>query len=89
MGEVLRRPGSEARLSLPIGPEDSLAGAFVLSDDGSKLAFVGQQAGKNYIFLRPLAEDDAKLVPGTEGAALAGPTFSPDGRWLAFGATAR
>ena len=81
------KPGSEARLSLPIGPADSLAGAFVLSDDGSKLAFVGQQAGKNYIFLRPLAEDDAKLVPGTEGAALAGPTFSPDGRWLAFGAT--
>ena len=77
----------EARLSLPIGPEDSLAGAFVLSDDGSKLAFVGQRSGKNYIFLRPLAEDDAKVVPGSEGAGLSGPTFSPDGRWLVFNAT--
>ena len=35
-----------ATLSLPIGPEDSLAGAFVLSRDGTQLAFVGQRAGK-------------------------------------------
>jgi serine/threonine-protein kinase len=78
--------GREARLSLPIGPNPSLAGAFVLSDDGSQLAFIGQYAGRNHIFVRRLAEDTAKLIAGTESAALVGPAFSPDGRWLVFNA---
>ena len=28
--------------------------------------------------------DEANAVPGTEGVALVGPSFSPDGRWLVF-----
>jgi serine/threonine-protein kinase len=74
----------EAHLSMPIGPVPALAGGFVLSPDGTQLAFVGQRAGTNALFLRPLASDVATLVPGTEGAALVGAAFSPDGRWLVF-----
>ena len=79
--------GRQVTLSLPIGPVPSLTGAFVLSPDGTLLAFVGQRAGINRIFLRPLAQDTATAVPGTEGVALMGPTFSPDGRWLVFHTT--
>ena len=57
---------------------------MVLSPDGSQLAFVGQLLGRNQIFLRRMDSDEAIAVPGTEGAALVGPSFSPDGRWLVF-----
>ena len=77
------RPAS-ARLSMSIAPAESLVGGFVLSPDGSQLAFVGQLAGKNQIFLRRMDGDDAGALPGTEGVSLAGPSFSPDGRWLVF-----
>jgi eukaryotic-like serine/threonine-protein kinase len=53
----------------------------VLSRDGSRIAQEGGAAG---ISLRMLDEFDAKLMPGTEGAALKS-CFSPDGQWIAFG----
>ncbi|MBA2258091.1 MAG: PD40 domain-containing protein, partial [Acidobacteria bacterium] len=31
--------------------------------------------------------DEASALPGTEGAAVVGPAFSPDGRWIVFSAT--
>jgi Tol biopolymer transport system component len=75
---------SAVRMSLPIAPAEDLIGAFVLSPDGSQLAFVGQLAGKNQVFVRRMDRDEATVLPGTEGASLAGPMFSPDGRWVVF-----
>ncbi|MBA3298095.1 MAG: serine/threonine-protein kinase, partial [Acidobacteria bacterium] len=76
-----------ARLSLPIAPADSLTGGFVLSPDGSQVAFIGQLAGRNQIFIRRMDRDEASALSGTEGASVVGPAFSPDGRWLVFTAT--
>ena len=89
---LARRPrpqsmAASARLTVPIAPAESLIGGFVLSPDGSQLAFVGQLAGGNQIFVRRMDRDEASALPGTDRAALAGPMFSPDGRWLVFTAT--
>ena len=76
-----------ARLTVPIAPAETLTGGFVLSPDGSQLAFVGQLAGSNQIFVRRMDRDEATLIAGTDRASLAGPVFSPDGRWLVFTAS--
>ena len=50
--------------------------------DGRALAFIGVAGGVRQIFVRDLAGDSARPIPGTEGArALA---LSPDGREVAF-----
>jgi serine/threonine-protein kinase len=52
-----------------------------LSPDGSQLVY----AANNRLFLRAMAELEARVIPGSEvwGAA-ANPVFSPDGRSLVF-----
>jgi len=71
-------------VALPEGYE--LGSAHVrplaISRDGARLAFVGQQDGKNRIFVRALTESEAKPLAGTEGGD--GPFFSPDGQWIGF-----
>jgi serine/threonine-protein kinase len=52
-----------------------------LSPDGTQLAY----QGSNRIFVRSLSEFDAHAIPGTEGDGIVtSPTFSPDGRSIAF-----
>ena len=53
-----------------------------ISDDGRYLAYVGDDSGKARLFLRPLADSTAQLVPGSDGAST--PFFSPDGAWIGF-----
>lgn len=55
-----------------------------ISADGRQLAFVASPAdsGVGQIYLRELAELEARPVAGTEGASQ--PFFSPDGEQLAF-----
>jgi len=55
---------------------------IALSHDGTRLAFVGEQDGKNQIYVRTLTDPTPKALDGTEGGD--GPFFSPDGRWIAF-----
>jgi len=55
---------------------------LALSDDGTRVAYVGLHDGKNQIYVRTLSEPDAKALEGTEGGD--GPFFSPDGQWIAF-----
>jgi eukaryotic-like serine/threonine-protein kinase len=55
---------------------------IALSSDGSQVAFIGEGASGQQIYVRPFNSAEAKAVPGTEGAASL--TFSPDGKWLAF-----
>ena len=66
--------------SAPLGlPRRMLA----LSRDGSELVFVGvDNAGVTRLYHRPLDDLEAKPMNDTEGAY--GPSFSPDGRWVAF-----
>jgi Tol biopolymer transport system component len=55
---------------------------FALSPNGRALALSGSSEGRLQIWIRRLAEEEARLVPGTEGAEA--PFWSPDGRSLAF-----
>jgi serine/threonine-protein kinase len=67
-------------VTLPSGDEFAATGrTFVaLSPDGSRLAYVANQQ----LYLRPLDQLAATLVPGTGGAT--SPFFSPDGQHVGF-----
>jgi Tol biopolymer transport system component len=52
-----------------------------ISPDGTEVAY----AVNNRVFLRLLSEFDAHAIPGSESSSLvSSPTFSPDGRSIAF-----
>jgi len=53
-----------------------------ISRDGKYLVYVGDDSGKSQLFLRPLADTIAQVIPGTAGAST--PFLSPDGAWIAF-----
>ena len=56
---------------------------FAVSPDGRRLAFVARSAdGRDFLWVRSLAEPSAVTLPGTEGAAA--PFWSPDSRFIAF-----
>jgi Tol biopolymer transport system component len=58
---------------------------LAISPDGQTAAFVGcRGGGPCLLYLRVPTEIDATPLHGTERAI--GPFFSPDGRWIAFGA---
>jgi len=71
--------GSGARLSTEVG------GNLALSPDGSTLVFLALlEDGSTHLFARRLDELVARELPGTVDARA--PFFSPDGRWVGFGA---
>ena len=89
---ALRRPSSPPAAPIrfavraPVGtrfawiPQHNL---FAVSPDGRRLAFVARSAdGRDFLWVRSLAEPSAVTLPGTEGAAA--PFWSPDSRFLAF-----
>jgi len=60
---------------------------IALSDDGTRVAYVGLHDGKNQIYVRALSESAPKALDGTEGGD--GPFFSPDGQWIGFFAASK
>ena len=69
---------AEQKLALINGP------SFVLSPDGSRIAYVANQAGVDtgQLYVRDLEHSSPIAL---EGAALASaPFFSPDGQWIGF-----
>jgi eukaryotic-like serine/threonine-protein kinase len=59
------------------------AGPPVLSPDGTSLAFAATGAdGKTMLWVRPMNQLDARVLPGTDGAIF--PFWSPDSRSLGF-----
>src|SRR5262249_37142783 len=57
-------------------------GPPALSPDGTRVAFVAQQEGRNTIRVRSLDKLEATTLPGTEDAFY--PFWSPDGKSVAF-----
>ena len=56
---------------------------FAVSPDGRRLVFVARGAdGRDFLWVRSLAEPSAVTLPGTDGAAA--PFWSPDSRFIAF-----
>ena len=81
------QPVTRTVITLPPGQE--LAGlesgpAVAISPDGTHLAYVARQNGNQQLYLRPMDSEEAKPIPGTEGAV--NPFFSPDGQWVGFSA---
>jgi serine/threonine-protein kinase len=73
------------RLSVDLGP-DAVAGpnlTAAISPDGRRLVFsMRGPDGKQQLATRPLNQEQATLLPGTEDGI--DPFFSPDGQWIGF-----
>ena len=68
----------------PVGQSTSA----VVSPDGRLVVIVaGAKDGPRMLWLRPLASNSPRVLPGTEGAAR--PFWSPDGRWVGFSAAGK
>jgi serine/threonine protein kinase/Tol biopolymer transport system component len=88
----LKRPSTEAASAPVARAVVTTAGALsvdgegvlAISPDGRRLVYVGEGIGGRKLFIRDLARFESQEMAGTEGAN--SPTFSPDGRWLAFAA---
>ena len=66
-------------VTLPEGHQFSMPRlAVAISPDGKQIAYAADQR----LYLRPLAQHEARPIAGTEGAV--GPVFSPDSQWLVF-----
>ena len=72
---------AETRTEISTGPTTEPF-SFALSPDGRRLVFVATNEGQECLWLRPLAETDAHVLPGTEGARH--PFWAPDSRSIAF-----
>jgi serine/threonine protein kinase len=53
-----------------------------LSPDGRTAAYIVRSNGKSQLWVRPLSDTTARLIPGTEGAGF--PFWSPDSKSIAF-----
>ncbi|MGD8897779.1 MAG: protein kinase, partial [Acidobacteriota bacterium] len=64
-------------------PERVRLNTAAISPDGDRIVFSGvDSAGKTQLWIRPLDEDVATPIEGTEGAIM--PFWSPDGRFIGF-----
>ena len=77
--------GFELAIAAPVGTEfqvGSNSGNVIVSSDGTKVAFVATSAKGPTLWVRSLADDDARPLSGTENASY--PFWSPDGKHLGF-----
>jgi serine/threonine-protein kinase len=83
-------PLTVTRLQMSVAPADQFGGndgrptrqAFAVSPDGRTIVFSALQKNARALYVRPLDQDTAAIVPGTEGAV--NPFFSPDGTWIGY-----
>lgn len=77
-------PPPVSRFSIPFQENlrfgDSVHSAIAISPDGANVCYIANF----HLYLRPLAELEARSIPGLDGSAIVGPVFSPDGRSIAF-----
>jgi serine/threonine-protein kinase len=55
---------------------------MTISADGTMIAYVGTEQGKQHLYLRRLNQFPTTALEGTEGCEM--PFFSPDGKWIGF-----
>jgi serine/threonine-protein kinase len=90
---VLWQPAVTApvtRLQMTVAPADQIGGvdgrpnrtAFALSPDGRTIVFSALQKNQRALYVRPLDQPAATVMPGTEGGV--NPFFSPDGQWVGY-----
>ena len=77
---------SPVRFQVPMPEKVTLGGGgFSLSPDGRLLVFVAVGSdGTRRIFVRALDSLEARPLPGTEGASLFPPFWSPDSKFVGF-----
>ena len=73
------------RFAFTLGESEQFANrqAVAISPDGTKVAY----SANSRVYLRSMSEFDARPIPGTENIqnqAVSNPTFSPDGKSIAF-----
>ncbi len=83
---VSQRPLAE-RMIIDLGLTEMIAvtgthAQIAISPDRRNLAYVIQRDGVKQLYVRPLDQLEARLLPGTESANL--PFFSPSGEWIAY-----
>ena len=76
------------KYTIPLQQESQVGGVFGrpygISNDGRQIAYSATRlTGKQKIYLRSEVDPYVHEVPGTENGDQ--PTFSPDGKWIAFG----
>src|SRR5262245_21152323 len=59
---------------------ENAAHVLAISSDGTQVAY----SGDGSLWLRPLGQLDARVVPRSEKSWAHTPFFSPDGRWIGF-----
>ena len=90
IARFVEQPAPEASPALDVftvlAPSDSIqpfSDAPQISPDGRQLAFIAtDRAGLTWLYVRALDSENARPLPGTEGASL--PFWAPDSRRLAF-----
>jgi serine/threonine protein kinase len=91
MAHVRQPPADQRVLRFQIEPPEggefsygTVSAGIALSPDGRTAAYVASSNGKNRLWVRPLDETAARLIPGTDDAGF--PFWSPDSKSIAFGA---
>ncbi|MGH7704117.1 MAG: protein kinase domain-containing protein, partial [Gemmatimonadales bacterium] len=76
------QPTTGTQVAFPIS---GVATYLALSPDGRQAVYAAKHGGSGWTLqIRSLDQLNSRELPGTEGGAF--PEFSPDGRWIAFGA---
>ena len=78
------QPASHQRVVLwkDSRPAGTLSNHLAISPDGRTLVFVDTVGGQRQLWLKEAGQLESRPVTGTAGAR--GPTFAPDGEWIAF-----
>ena len=75
-------PGAGSRLAFPVA---GIATYLAISPDGGQVVYAASHGVGGWVLdIRRLDQLDGRTLPGTANAT--NPEFSPDGRWIAFGA---
>jgi serine/threonine protein kinase/Tol biopolymer transport system component len=77
----LRAPEEKPEVRFEIAAP-GISNVPAISHDGRSVAYVLQREGKTAIWIRPMGELQARILPGTDNGL--SPFWSPDDRYLAF-----